>query len=284
MTSEKSDDDGGRLKAYAKKFSSKILLGAGALATISVTVALIGSIVSYSHNSTSWNAIGNFISIAINIGGDGSSKENDNSNPSVASSEANHSKENIQQTVQGCSLLDSAVPCDMKHDSEVISNVSNCESDAVLNYLGGTPFVDTISPGISFESDADNSSKCKVTFPVSVEGSIKGRWQEPSLHQLPELRSCFNPDRADQIVGCNEPHTGEVVYSQSNSDEADLSCDMKAVDYIDADEEKWQDTLKTEGIEYNGSWLCVARTRNDNLLDGTLRSLRAQKIKTKPRQ
>ena len=53
---------------------------------------------------------------------------------------------------------------------------------------------------------------------------------------------------------------------------------------IDADEEKWQDTLKTEGIEYNGSWLCVARTRNDNLLDGTLRSLRAQKIKTKPRQ
>jgi len=131
------------------------------------------------------------------VGGDGSSKENDNSNPSVASSEANHSKENIQQTVQGCSLLDSAVPCDMKHDSEVISNVSNCESDAVLNYLGGTPFVDTISPGISFESDADNSSKCKVTFPVSVEGSIKGRWQEPSLHQLPELRSCFNPDRAD---------------------------------------------------------------------------------------
>jgi len=177
------------------------------------------------------------------------------------------------------SSSETAVPCDTQHDGEVISSVSSCGSDVLVNYMGGNVAVDTLSPGISYEPI---SSGCKVSFPYSLEESVEGKWVA-DLRHLPGLRSCFNPDRADQVVGCNEPHTGEVVYSQSGGDGANLSCDAKAADYMDANKDKWQDMLKTEGIEHNGSWLCVAKTRNNNFLDGTLRSLGSQKIKTKPR-
>ena len=194
-------------------------------------------------------------------------------------------REGEQNKIVGheCLSVDKSVPCDTMHDAEVIVSDSSCGSEVLINYLDGKPMVDTISPGISYEPSSDNSV-CKIKFPILLQDSIEGKWKEPSSHQLPELRSCFNPDRVDQVVGCNEPHTGEVVYSRSGGDGTNLSCDEKAVDYMDSDKEKWQDTLKTEEVEYNGSWLCVAKTRNNNLLDSTLRSLRTRKIETKPRQ
>ena len=228
------------------------------------------------------------ISIPITIINDSNRDSRDNilsSQTMDTSSVANVPQiEGSQKTSDGSgqkclSSSETAVPCDTQHDGEVISSVSSCGSDVLVNYMGGNVAVDTLSPGISYEPI---SSGCKVSFPYSLEESVEGKWVA-DLRHLPGLRSCFNPDRADQVVGCNEPHTGEVVYSQSGGDGANLSCDAKAADYMDANKDKWQDMLKTEGIEHNGSWLCVAKTRNNNFLDGTLRSLGSQKIKTKPR-
>ena len=60
------------------------------------------------------------------------------------------------------SASDTAVPCDTQHDGEVISSVSSCGSDVLVNYLGGNVAVDTLSPGISYEPI---SNGCKVSFP-----------------------------------------------------------------------------------------------------------------------
>ena len=254
--------------------------------------AMVGGFFVYNFGSPSVNGIGSLISLGdINIGTNNkySSREQNDVASTVVSLQSGvvqsplngRSQESKMVTSQECLSSEKVVPCDTTHDSEVIANASSCDSDALVGYLGGKDGVDTLAFGISYEPGLI-SDACKVKFPFSLEESVEGKWVA-DLRHLPGLRSCFNPDRADQVVGCNEPHTGEVVYSQSGGDGANLSCDAKAADYMDANKDKWQDMLKTKGIEHNGSWLCVAKTRNNNFLDGTLRSLGSQKIKTKPR-
>ena len=283
MMSSESENDKSRQNNRKKKIVSLTVI-AGSISALGIGYHTIGSLFSYSQNSVTPSIVGTVFSVTIN-----NIFMNDDIPGSTqidVSSIADDKKgQNSNSTAERkCFWEDNSVPCDTSHNSEVITGISNCDSGELVRYLGGIANVDTFSPGISYELNSNNSSECKVTFPVSLRESIEGKWREPSLRQLPELRSCFNPDRADSIVGCNELHTGEVVYSQSGSDGTNLLCDMKAADYMDSDKEKWQDTLKTEEVEYNGSWLCVAKTRNNNLLDSTLRSLRTRKIETKPRQ
>ena len=270
-----SGDNAGRKETLFSKFvklvaAHKILFSLGGLtfSIVAVTVNLLGDhnqFCLFCHNTTenketSWATSRSYDNNATNI-------------------RDNKPQEPRQDSGQICLSSDVPVPCDTSHNGEMIVNASSCGPGVLVNYLGGIVKVDTPTPGISYESTPDG---CRVKFPFSLEESVDGKWQDAS-RQLPELRSCFNPDRADQFVSCGEPHTGEVVYHQPDGDSTHLSCDAKAVDYMKTEKGKWEDTLETKGIEDNGSWICVAKTRNDNLLDGTLRSLGTQKIKTKPR-
>lgn len=254
------------------------------IAGVSASLCLVGSPFAPSIFGPTWHYIQN---IRICLGckyfygneehsSAASSPQDDN----IQSSQSNQHAGLDKAPAQRCLLSDTPVPCDTSHDSEVIVNASTCDADALVSYLAGIVKVDTLSPGISYESTSDG---CQVNFPFSLTGSVDGKWRDAS-RELPELRSCFNPDRADQFVSCGEPHIGEVVYNQSDGDSTHLSCEVKAEDYMKAEKERWQDTLTTEEITHDGTWLCVAKTRNDNLLDGTLRSLGTQRIKTKPHQ
>ena len=253
------------------------------IAGVSASLCLIGSPFAPSIFGPTWNLIQNVrICLWCNyISGNGehSSAVSSPQNNNIQDSGGNRYLDLDKNPEQICLSSDVPVPCDTSHNGEMIVNASSCDPGVLVNYLGGIVSVDTPMSGISYESTPKG---CRVKFPFYLEESVDGKWQDAS-RQLPELRSCFNPDRADQFVSCGEPHTGEVVYHQPDGDSAHLLCDAKAVDYMKTEKRKWEDILETKGIEDNGSWICVAETRNDNLLDGTLRSLGTQKIKTKPR-
>lgn len=179
-----------------------------------------------------------------------------------------------------CLNTGSTVPCDTTHNQEVIAQGDTCSMDYFYTYTAGNKEYDIPAPEISVE---ESNKSCIANFPTR-SSSIQNIWN--NLNYSPEidpLRACYAGSQASQkIVSCGEPHLGEVVSQQAESDPSSLSCEDRANTYMGTSTHMWHEDLKVvdPAPVWNGSRYCVLETRNNKPLESQLRNLKINKIIT----
>ena len=184
------------------------------------------------------------------------------------------------QTLESqCFMDDAPVPCSEAHNREVVDSGQTCDKSTLLSYLAPrAPESEVLSPTLRYDQ-TDRS--CIVSFPFEVTSSLKGKWKD-DLRSVPELRACYVGDeRSAAMVGCDEPHNGEVVHAQDPSSPSSYDCDERTYSYLNAPKEKWSHVLIAKSVSEEHWRGCVAITRDGSWLRSPLRNIHTTSIDTK---
>ena len=241
----------------------------GALLTIGFTLTLV-----FSKNTSSNNGNGNITgdNASVTQYFYGESASSGASSAGVTQDSA-PLKSNMETTPGTCLSSDGSAPCDTPHTQEVIGNASKCNKNTLIDYLDGSTMIDILSPAIHVKTQG---ASCIASWPQPIERSAKGIWSEEYTKEPSQFRACFIGDQASNpLAGCNEKHTGQIVYEQSKDSTGNLACERRATEFMNSEKHRWNSDLKIDDFSSaDGKRYCVAKTRNDSTLDVELRDIR----------
>jgi hypothetical protein len=164
-----------------------------------------------------------------------------------------------------CLLDSSVVPCNTNHNAEEIYT-QDCDEAAVIDYLGGDPNVDILSPNIEI-SPVD--AACRVRFEphsgASVEGALRG-------HSGEDYRYCVSLLPKMKYTPCSTPHAGELVYLTGAAQNS-FQCESEATTYLGTPWAQVSSDLSLKKVSAPGQWGCLAVARGGNSLLHSLRNL-----------
>ncbi len=171
------------------------------------------------------------------------------------------------QGIGTCLGVSGPVACDLEHRREVISTTpATCGPSELASYLGGTAGGDPLRSSISVSA---SDGRCVVTFPASVQQSMRGALQRA---EGAFLRLCYDNRSGTPLeVGCHDPHTHEVVRVDDPGAGSAPGCDAAAATFIDATHDSWGMDLMAAPTTIDGRRACLVRPRGDRVLTSTLR-------------
>ncbi|MDQ0922406.1 hypothetical protein QF038_000914 [Pseudarthrobacter sp. W1I19] len=156
--------------------------------------------------------------------------------------------------------------CDRPHFSELIAASGPCDLPALVTYAGGVLTRDVLRGDLI---PSETSNGCTVVLPAGLSSKIQNGLLR-SDHAA--LRQCW--DRfSERNVSCDQAHTAEAVYFDSDPGAAPTSCVLHADSYTNGAYTRNQGQLEALVLTSGSSVSCLVQARGSNELSGSLRNL-----------
>jgi hypothetical protein len=164
----------------------------------------------------------------------------------------------------------SLVSCDRDHQFEIFSTSGSCTSDALIDYLGGVPGMDTLASGIHLmQLTTKGKDVCVVTPPGSATTYSARRVFDGAAGDA--WRRCLDNRFANREVSCAGSHTDEFVFTGVLGVGEKLDCASRATRYLGADFSIYAQDLELRTARQGAASQCLISVRGSNLLTASVR-------------
>lgn len=155
---------------------------------------------------------------------------------SRASTDSKHTQQHTSSTEaamsSGCYDGETLTPCSSPHSREVFAKPagSSCDASALIFYMGGTPGVDLLAPGLDVKPLENTEDRCVTERPSGMPNApLKDIWASDNDHNGykdgGEFRRCFT--RQGQATSCDAEHASEEFYDAPE----EVDCGKKYEDF-----------------------------------------------------
>lgn len=161
--------------------------------------------------------------------------------------------------------------CETEHNAQIIGVSGECTSNALLRFLGGTPDIDVVRADVTVQSGPDNRCIAALPEEFDVRYSLENALASTNSESF---RQCYD-ELLGQGVGCEQPHTGEVVKVLPADSSGSLNCAAAAERYMGLPVAEVSDDLAVAPRTNDGDSLkyCLVSVKGSNSLTSTIRDL-----------
>jgi hypothetical protein len=173
------------------------------------------------------------------------------------------------------------VPCTAVHQFEVVAiDTPDCNAGVAMPYLAGNPDLDVVQA--RFVLDAGTACLVGNATDTDRSSSVKGILAISAGAAGDSFRLCRDDRSSPTDVGCDVPHTGELVGSPAGTVPDQSGCEAAASSYLNLTFNDVSDRLKvtvlptsnpTDGLPH-----CVIAVRGNEVLTTSIRNVRTNAL------